>query len=218
MVISNDIGLRANKDLSLDGLTFPPQHLRSPRWDIWRRPNIYIDIPISLFRYHNGIFNFLFSNIRSANTMSSNAYKAYKGSRFNNHVRFLSWVGLVEVLSLPSIKSKWLISMLSCENPVNQICAQGWQGSIIYMSVVTMGRVKSPRATVRFINLLLAGIMDKISTSLWRLSFDHAQFVKSNKDVNLSNSLASVLWEDSDIGVWVILKYHWNLDTCHHQF
>ena len=26
-------------------------------------------------------------------------------------------------------------------------------------------------------------------------------------------SLASVLWEDSDIGVWVILKYHWNLDT-----
>ena len=24
MVISNDIGLKANKDLSLDGLTFPP--------------------------------------------------------------------------------------------------------------------------------------------------------------------------------------------------
>ena len=148
--------------------------------------------------------------------LSSNAYKAIKGSLLNAHVRFWSWVGLVEVLSLPSIKSKWLISMLSCENPVDQICAQGWQGSIIYMSVVTMGWVKSPRATVRFINLLLAGIMDKIWTSLWILSLDHAKFVKRKKRYKFVPSLASVLWEDSDIGVWVILKYHWNLDTRNH--
>ena len=149
--------------------------------------------------------------------LSSNAYKAIKGSLLNAHVRFWSWVGFVNWGLFFAIDQEQMINfdVILWKSRGSNMCARMTRLDHLY-AVVTMGWVKSPRAILCFINLLLAGIMDKIWTSLWILSLDHAKFVKRKKRYKFVPSLASVLWEDSDIGVWVILKYHWNLDTCHH--